>query len=121
MCNAEPRKQRVTPFQLASFSLAFMDELVSPSRQTSLRRQLSTASHPLTAHDEPDGDVSRPALRRYTSETERHVAESSKSGSERGSLDLLRMSNTDEVEVLIHPVSHGLNCARSRRSNPTSR
>lgn len=54
-------------------------------------------------------DVSRPALRRFTSETERQVAESSRSGSERGSLDLLRMSVADpgaeEVEVLIHHVS----------------
>lgn len=54
-------------------------------------------------------DVSRPALRRLTSETERQVAESSRSGSERGSLDLLRMSVADpgaeEVEVLIHHVS----------------
>jgi hypothetical protein len=55
------------------------------------------------------GDVSRPALTRLTSETERQVAESSRSGSERGSLDLLRMSTanagTEEVEVLIHKVS----------------
>lgn len=54
------------------------------------------------------GDVSRPALKRLTSETERQVAESSRSGSERGSLDLLRMStanpDTEEVEVLIHQV-----------------
>lgn len=53
-------------------------------------------------------DVSRPALRRLTSETERQVAESSRSGSERGSLDMLRMSVADpgaeEVEVLIHHV-----------------
>ena len=57
------------------------------------------------------GDVSRPALMRLTSETERQVAESSRSGSERGSLDLLRMSTSnagagaEEVEVLIHKVS----------------
>jgi hypothetical protein len=56
-------------------------------------------------------DVSRPALTRLTSETERQVAESSRSGSERGSLDLLRMSTSsastggEEVEVLIHKVS----------------
>jgi len=56
------------------------------------------------------GDVSRPALMRLTSETERQVAESSRSGSERGSLDLLRMSTSnagsgaEEVEVLIHKV-----------------
>jgi len=57
------------------------------------------------------GDVSRPALMRLTSETERQVAESSRSGSERGSLDLLRMSTSnagagaEEVEVLIHKVN----------------
>jgi hypothetical protein len=56
------------------------------------------------------GDVSRPTLMRLTSETERQVAESSRSGSERGSLDLLRMSTSnagagaEEVEVLIHKV-----------------
>jgi hypothetical protein len=52
-------------------------------------------------------------LRRLTSETERHVAESSRSGasdgtgSVRGSFDLLRMSTVEEskeVEVLIHQV-----------------
>jgi hypothetical protein len=66
------------------------------------------------------GDVSRPALMRLTSETERQVAESSRSGSERGSLDLLRMSTAnassgsgsgsgaEEVEVLVHKVSLSL-------------
>lgn len=68
------------------------------------------------------GDVSRPALRRLTTETERQVAEGSMSGrsdggsagaSARGSLDMLRMSTpggaeggngAGEVEVLIHQV-----------------
>jgi hypothetical protein len=61
-------------------------------------------------------DVSRPTLRRLTSETERQVAESSRSGSDgagggslRGSFDHLRMSTVDEgsreVEVLVHGVS----------------
>lgn len=70
-------------------------------------------SHALNGHWNGDvlGDVSRPALTRLTSETERQVAESSRSGSERGSLDLLRMSTAnastggEEVEVLIHKVS----------------
>jgi hypothetical protein len=70
------------------------------------------------------GDVSRPALTRLTSETERQVAESSRSGSERGSLDLLRMSTAnasanaggEEVEVLIHKVSSALPDARHRTS-----
>jgi len=56
-------------------------------------------------------DVSRPALRRLTSETERQVEESrsSEGGSLRGSFDMLRMSSVEpnssgEVEVLIHRV-----------------
>lgn len=67
-------------------------------------------------------DVSRPALRRLTSETERQVAESSRSGSERGSLDMLRMSVADpgaeEVEVLIHHVS--LPWSRRGRGNSSN-
>lgn len=75
----------------------------SPSRRT----RLPPHGHPLIGHQDydTDADVSRPALRRFTSETERQVAESSRSGSERGSLDLLRMTASDEVEVLIHQVS----------------
>lgn len=86
-----------------------------------------SASHPLEGAEEDDewgqfegvevlADVSRPALTRYTSETERQAAESSRgseagSGSHRGSLDLLRMSQAQpddavEVEVLIHQVSN---------------
>jgi hypothetical protein len=69
-------------------------------------RYPSPHKHPLINHGDTDiDDVSRPALRRLTSETERQAAESSRSGSERGSLDLLRMTTTDEVEVLIHQVS----------------
>ena len=86
--------------------------------------RLETASpHPLHTVDLLDdsrrgspgndvlSDVSRPTLMRLTSETERQVAESSRSGSERGSLDLLRMSTAnaggaaEEVEVLVHKVS----------------
>jgi hypothetical protein len=86
--------------------------------------RLETASpHPLHTIDLLDdsrrgspgndilSDVSRPTLMRLTSETERQVAESSRSGSERGSLDLLRMSTAhaggaaEEVEVLVHKVS----------------
>ena len=85
--------------------------------------RLETASpHPLHTVDLLDdsrrespgndvlSDVSRPTLMRLTSETERQVAESSRSGSERGSLDLLRMSTAnaggaaEEVEVLVHKV-----------------
>ena len=65
--------------------------------------------HPLTSNglidlDPPD---SRPTLTRLLSETERQVAESSTSGasSTRGSLDLLRMSKAEEVEVFIHQAS----------------
>jgi hypothetical protein len=83
----------------------------------------SDASHPLysstlTDDDDAESDVSRPTLRRLTSETERQLAEhaeSSRSGasqsegaSNRGSLDLLRMSPVQEnaeVEVLVHHVS----------------
>ncbi|WVR07626.1 hypothetical protein IAU60_004668 [Kwoniella sp. DSM 27419] len=83
--------------------------------------QEDPAPHPLaqagptppTRFTDVMGDVSRPALKRLTTETERQVAESSRSGSEpsgsmRGSLDILRMSAVDEgsgeVEVLIHTV-----------------
>jgi hypothetical protein len=66
-----------------------------------------------------ESDISRPTLRRLTSETEKQVAGSSRSGgtgsvgtgSARGSLDLLRMSAVEkeqhgrEVEVLLHQVS----------------
>lgn len=94
------------------------------SRQNSLlrRRQPRDAAndldvHPLTTEDDVDvsDDISRPALMRLTSEVERQVAESSRSGgasldggSNRGSLDLLRMSGTEgggEVEVILHLVS----------------
>jgi len=88
---------------------------LSLSANTSyLRRRFSgRADHPLESAEDgsqspPD---SRPSLRRLTSETERQVAESSRSGSEKGSLDLLRMSmvqdgdvGNGEVEVLIHYV-----------------
>jgi hypothetical protein len=91
-----------------------------PSSSSASRHPLhSTSPDPDIDHRDTNGrrypglgdlsDVSRPALRRLTSETERQVAESSRSGSERGSLDLLRMSVADpgaeEVEVLIHHVS----------------
>lgn len=88
-----------------------------PSRKKTPPHPLHTTDllHPPpyhTKHGSLDvlGDVSRPALMRLTSETERQVAESSRSGSERGSLDLLRMSTSnagtgaEEVEVLIHKV-----------------
>jgi hypothetical protein len=78
----------------------------------------ATPAHPLSASKSVGRsndvlDVSRPSLRRLTTETERQVAESSRSGSEggslRGSLDMLRMSAGEgvgggEVEVLIHQV-----------------
>ncbi|WWD19684.1 hypothetical protein CI109_104146 [Kwoniella shandongensis] len=86
----------------------------------SQRRTSSTPSpHPLshstppTHHTDVLGDISRPALKRVTTETERQVAESSRSGgseSLRGSFDVLRMSTVDEptgggeVEVLIHTI-----------------
>jgi hypothetical protein len=84
------------------------------TRQSS--SQIDDDDHPLdrgSGSHTPEEDVSRPALRRLTSETERHVAESSRSGasdgtgSVRGSFDLLRMSTVEEskeVEVLIHQV-----------------
>lgn len=90
-----------------------------PSRKKTPPHPLHTADllHPHAHHTKNGsldvlGDVSRPALMRLTSETERQVAESSRSGSERGSLDLLRMSTSnagagtgaEEVEVLIHKV-----------------
>jgi hypothetical protein len=88
-----------------------------PSRQKTPPHPLHTIDllHPHSQHTKNGsldvlGDVSRPALMRLTSETERQVAESSRSGSERGSLDLLRMSTSnagtgaEEVEVLIHKV-----------------
>ena len=105
------------------------------------RRQTGRTDHPLGGDDENGGSPpdSRPTLRRLTSETERQVAESSRSGSERGSLDMLRMSVTTngegggsgsgsgsgsrEVEVLIHHVGFGgkdSDCelmSRSRRLN----
>jgi hypothetical protein len=88
-----------------------------PSRKKTPPHPLHTTDllHPHSQHTKNGsldvlGDVSRPALMRLTSETERQVAESSRSGSERGSLDLLRMSTSnagtgaEEVEVLIHKV-----------------
>ncbi|ORX40522.1 hypothetical protein BD324DRAFT_677980 [Kockovaella imperatae] len=90
----------------------------SPSKLTSplRRRRLNGAffndsengedgsDHPLSLASSP-GD-SRPTLSRLLSETERQVAESSTSGasSTRGSLDLLRMSKAEEVEVFVHQV-----------------
>ncbi|ORY33371.1 hypothetical protein BCR39DRAFT_557059 [Naematelia encephala] len=78
-------------------------------RETSVSEDL----HPLAREVElEDEGVSRPALRRLTSETERQVAESSRSAASEGtsrreSLDLLRMSvveNGGEVEVILHQV-----------------
>ncbi|WWC91792.1 uncharacterized protein L201_006739 [Kwoniella dendrophila CBS 6074] len=79
--------------------------------------------HPLSGptppilHSETLGEISRPNLKRLTTETERQVAESSRSGSEftgsiRGnSFDLLRMTpgsehddGQREVEVMIHTI-----------------
>ncbi|WVF72943.1 hypothetical protein IAT40_007761 [Kwoniella sp. CBS 6097] len=110
--------------QGSSSASASASASVSGSRQSSIPPpNLKSTSHPLaqvgptppTHHVDVLGDVSRPSLHRLTSETERQVAESSKSGSEytgsmRGSLDLLRMSTVDEqssggeVEVLIHTI-----------------
>ena len=93
----------------------------SLSRSTSLqlRHRFNTpvpnpTVHPLslaTVNASLSDDASRPTLRRLVSETERQVAESSRSGSDagslRGSFDLLRMSpagTSAEVEVLLHQV-----------------
>ena len=96
---------------------------ITISRENSFlrRRPSSRNDHPLGRAQSNDASPpdSRPSLRRLTSETERYVAESSRSGSDRGSLDLLRMSTVEdgtgngrgrtgecvEVEVLIHEVS----------------
>jgi len=101
-----------------------------PPRRLSIRRRLaaddeveaSDQLHPLTPTGETEldsrSDVSRPILRRLTTETERQVAElaestrSGPSGASEGSrpsLDMLRMSSTEEsaeVEVLVHRVSY---------------
>ncbi|KAK8853271.1 hypothetical protein IAR55_003974 [Kwoniella newhampshirensis] len=84
-------------------------------RRTSPTPPPHPLSHPTppTHHNDVLGDISRPALKRVTTETERQVAESSRSGgseSLRGSFDVLRMSTVDEpasggeVEVLIHTI-----------------
>ncbi|OCF38070.1 hypothetical protein I316_00294 [Kwoniella heveanensis BCC8398] len=90
--------------------------LLKPSATPSPHPLAQVGPTPPTHHVDVLGDVSRPSLHRLTSETERQVAESSRSGSEytgsmRGSLDLLRMSAVDEqqasggeVEVLIHTI-----------------
>ncbi|WVQ84659.1 hypothetical protein IAT38_006814 [Cryptococcus sp. DSM 104549] len=79
----------------------------------------SSTPHPLSTPRVSSVPFStRPALAHATSETERQVAESSRSGgserggSMRGSLDLLRMSSVEEekgaeVEVLIHTIKQG--------------
>ncbi|KAK1921973.1 hypothetical protein DB88DRAFT_376069 [Papiliotrema laurentii] len=102
------------------------------SRQSSVRRRrldldidespeppihplsVATGGNELDDTDDAASDVSRPTLRRLTSQTERQVAESSRSGagsqsegSARGSLDMLTMSQKEpsaEVEVLVHHV-----------------
>ncbi|KAK4686489.1 hypothetical protein P7C73_g3625, partial [Tremellales sp. Uapishka_1] len=85
----------------------------SPTSHTEARLRRRNA-HPLdSTSGESSSDVSRPTLRRLTSETERQAAAadgSSRGGSERGSLDLLRMtpgSENGEVEVLVHQVKPG--------------
>jgi len=99
-----------------------------PPRRLSIRRRVDDNEaadqvHPLTPTGEEEldtrSDVSRPTLRRLTTETERQVAElaeSTRSGpsgasgpseGSRPSLDMLRMSSTEEsteVEVLVHHV-----------------
>ena len=92
-----------------------------PSNATSLRRRSRHASrddHPLDGEEPGSPPDSRPSLRRLTGETERQVAESSRSGSERGSLDMLRMTTPQdkdgtesaEIEVLIHKVGPAMSC-----------
>lgn len=104
------------------------------SRQSSVRRRrldldidespeppihplsVATGGNEFDDTDDAASDVSRPTLRRLTSQTERQVAESSRSGagsqsegSARGSLDMLTMSQKEpsaEVEVLVHHVRH---------------
>ena len=76
---------------------------------TTYEDPLSTNGHDLV------GDETRPTLRRLLSETERQVAESSRSVSDttslRDSFDLLRMTPNDEhvteVEVILHQVGPG--------------
>ncbi|WRT70157.1 uncharacterized protein IL334_007151 [Kwoniella shivajii] len=121
----------------------------SPNLNSNIEDKFPT--HPLegitppTQYSDTLGDISRPTLKRLTTETERHVAEStgSRSGSEftgngsvRGSFDILRMtpggSNSDEssreVEVLIHTIKpheslagiallYGIDLATLRKSN----
>ena len=123
-----PSPQRARP---SSPPLRIQTSSPNPSRRSSLRRRIADNGvdspsdlHPLSAlsshedgFNDDESDVSRPTLRRLTSDIEKQVAESSKSGggvsseasgSVRGSFDLLRMSRPDEqsteVEVLVHHV-----------------
>ena len=103
----------------------------SPVRQAydDERSMTSADSHPLdedlsheAKHEHTAADISRPTLRRLTSETERQVAESSSAsvseGSNRGSFDSLRMTKgteeSKEVEVLVHHVSSLDDCLALR-------
>lgn len=84
-----------------------LDELALGLRNGTLDGKI--ASLRLDERDDDDvSDVSRPNLRRLTSEMDRAVAESqgsSASASERGSVDLLRVAA--EVEVIVHQVRLG--------------
>jgi hypothetical protein len=95
-----------------------------PPRSTSHPLALDTALGRLSVASDTDlSDVSRPALKRVTSITERQVADSqahsraeSRCGSEvgsssRGSVDLAHA----EVEVVVHQVSWPLSCVRDVR------
>ncbi|WOO86194.1 LysM and putative peptidoglycan-binding domain-containing protein 1 [Vanrija pseudolonga] len=84
-----------------------LDELALGLRNGTLDGKI--ASLRLDERDDDDvSDVSRPNLRRLTSEMDRAVAESqgsSASASERGSVDLLRVAA--EVEVIVHQIKQG--------------
>lgn len=115
---ASPVHGDVDPWQSAPVSRANSVQLRRRNRTRTNPEEMMPNAHPLAGLTNSSkaatnaSDASRPTLRRLTTENEKQLAETSRSGSDggslRGSSDMLRMSGDSEadgVQVLVHQVS----------------